>query len=355
MWQSMIEFLHSIHFQHPGWLWAWSLSLLGIGLLLRSQRLVSLAQLPEWAGARRYRHPRLSILRRLYGQQVAKQVARGAWRRWSHYALLLLCIHAALAQPYRLGQQLPAPPEYRDTLFVIDTSISMVLRDYLVAGNRTDRMTILKSVLTHFIEQLNGNRIGLIAFSEQPYTLAPITADYTLLKSLVRRLEPAVLTGRTTDVSKALLYTLQQLQQSENVDPQQKPALVLITDVNRTYRDLDPRAIAAYLLTQGYRLHTVGIGASSHEAQERDSMGLIYQPANFALLESIAESGGGRFYWADNVNSLQAAIQAIQSAERRQVKAEPRYVRLPLYQWPLLAGLTWILMLQLWTSRARCP
>lgn len=356
MWQSMIEFLHAIHFQHPGWLWAWPLSLLGVGLLVRGQRLVSLAQLPEWTGARRYRHPRLRILRRLYGQQMAKQAARGAWRRWSPYAVLLLCIHVALAQPYRLGQQLPTPPEYRDTLFVIDTSISMVLRDYLVAGERTQRMTILKSVLTHFIEQLNGNRIGLIAFSEQPYTLAPLTADYTLLKSLVRRLEPAVLTGRTTDVSKALLYTLQQLEQQQNLSDQaQKPVVVLITDVNRTYRDLDPRAIAGYLHTQGYRLHTVGIGASSFEAQETDSIGLIYQPANFGLLEEIAGRGGGRFYWADNVSSLQAAIAAIQSAERRRVKVEPRYVTLPLYQWPLLAGLTWMLVLQLWASRSRRP
>lgn len=353
MWQSTIEFLQAIHFQHPGWLWAWALSLLGISLLLRSQRLVSLAQLPEWTGARRYRHPRLSILRRLYGQQVATQAARTAWLRWSQYAVLLLCIHVALAQPYRLGQQLPTPPEYRDTVFVIDTSISMILRDYLVEGERTQRMTILKSVLTHFIEQLKGNRIGLIVFSEQAYTLAPLTADYTLLKSLVRRLDAAVLTGRTTDVGTGLLYTLQQLQQMEIAKDQQKPALVLITDVNRSRRDVDPRAIAAHLHTQGYRLYTVGIGASSYEAQEKDSHGLIYQPANFALLEEIAQRGGGRFFWADNVGSLQAAIAAIQSAERRQVKVEPRYVTISLYQWPLLAGLTWILVLQLWASWGR--
>lgn len=355
MWPSMVEFLNSIHFQHPGWLWAWPFSLLGIGLLVRGQRLVSLAWLPEWMGAQRYRHPQLGILRRLYGQRVAKQAARGAWRRWGQYAVLLLCIHVALAQPYRLGQQLPTPPVYRDTLFVIDTSINMILRDYLVAGKRTQRMTILKSVLTHFIEQLKGNRIGLIVFSEQPYTLAPLTADYTLLKSLVRRLEPAVLTGRTTDVGEGLLYTLQQLQQTDTANVRQKPVLVLITDVNRSRRDLDPRAIAAYLHAQGYRLHTIGIGASSYEAQEKDSMGLIYHPANFLLLEEIAKRGGGRFYWADNVGSLQAAIAAIQSAERRQVKVEPRYVTIPLYQWPLLAGLAWILVLQLSASRSRRP
>jgi len=353
MCQALTEFLTGIQLQHPGWLWAWPLSLLAVGLLSRRRRLAALAQLPEWPGRQRYRHPQLGILRRLQQERTTAQTHRAAWRPWLHYGLMLLCLHLALAQPYRLGRQLPTPPQYRDTLFLIDTSLSLVLRDYLVEGERTQRMTILKSVLSHFIDQLDGNRIGLIVFSEQPYTLAPLTADYALLKSQVRRLEPAVLTGRTTDLSRALLYSLQQLQRMETADPQQKPALVLVTDVSRSYRDLDPRAIAAHLRDGGYRLHTIGIGASSYEAQEYDSKGLIYEPTNFTLLEEIAERGGGGFYWADNVSSLQAAIQAIQLAERRQVQAEPRHLTLPLYQWPLLAGLIWLLTLQLRAGRRR--
>jgi len=353
MWLSVVEFLNAIHFLHPGWLWAWLLSLLAISLLLKGNRLGALARVPELFGAQSYRHTRLETLRQLYSRKAQQRTARGAFRRWVSYALLLLCIHVALAQPYRLGQQLPTPPEYRDTIYVVDTSISMVLRDYLVAGKRVDRMTMLKSVLTHFIEQLKGNRIGLIAFSEQAYTLVPLTADSALLKIMVRRLQPAVLTGRTSNLGKAMLYTLRQLQESDASNLSQKPVLVLVTDVNRTYRDVDPPAVAAYLYEQGYRLYTIGIGASSYEAQESRPSGLIYQPANFGLLKSIAERGGGQFYWADNVGSLQSAIQAIQSAERRQVEVEPRYITIPLYQWPLLAGLLWIVMLQLWAGRGK--
>ena len=355
MWHSMIAFLDGILFLHPGWLWAWPLSLLVIGGLLRGNYLGTLARIPEFVGLHPYRHPRLGILRQLYARKAPRQTASGAFRRWGGYAVFLLCIHLALAQPYRLGRQLPEPAEYRDTIFVIDTSVSMVLRDYLVAGKRTDRMTILKSVLTRFIEQLKGSRIGLIVFSEQPYTLVPLTADRNLLKSRVRLLEPAALTGRTTDLGKALLYTLERVQQAETKGPSQTPVLVLLTDVNRSYRDIDPRAVAAYLHQQGYQLYTIGIGAASYAAQESDSRGLIYQPANFALLESIAERGGGRFYWADNVETLQGAIRAIQSGERRQVKVAPRYITIPLYQWPLLAGLIWIGLLQLRAGSAKRP
>lgn len=353
MWQSLPDSLAAIHWLHPAWLWAWPLSLLLVAWLLRSRRLAALTQVPELHGVRAYRHTRLHTLRGIHGEQAQRRKGRGALWRWLHYALLLLCIHAALAQPYRLGEQLPTPPEYRDTLFLMDTSVSMVLRDYLVGDERVDRMTILKSALTHFIEQLQGNRIGMIVFSERPYTLVPLTADHDLLKSMVRRLKPAVLTGRTTDLGMALLYTLQQLQRAQADDPAHRPVLVLLTDANRSDRHLDPRAIAAYLREQGYRLHTIGIGAPGQGGRETGSWGLEYQPANFELLRAIADQGGGRFYRAENAASLQSAIQAIQSAERRQVDVAPRHVTLSLHYWPLLAGLLWILALQSWAQAAR--
>ncbi|MCG6870691.1 MAG: VWA domain-containing protein [Gammaproteobacteria bacterium] len=343
-----MEFFAGLHFLRPGWLWALLPSLLVLGLLVRANRLRALAWLPVLHATQVFRHPRIGLLRRIEAGGLRGGPRRDAYRRWAGYALLLLCLHLALAHPYRLGKQLPQPPEYRDAVFVIDTSVNMLLRDYLVAGERVDRMTILKSVLTHFIGKLEGNRIGLIVFSETPYTLVPLTADYDLLKSMVRRLEPAVLTGRSTDLGKALLYTLQQLQQNE---APQKPVIVLITDVNRSYRDVDPRSVAAYLHEQGFRLQTVGIGASSYAAQETDSRGLLYQPANFGFLQAIAERGGGRFYRADSAGSLQGAIAAIQTAERRKLQQAPRHVAIPLYQWPLLAGLLWIALVQLPAGR----
>jgi Ca-activated chloride channel family protein len=347
MWPAIVEWFSTIHFLHPGWLWAWLPAVAVVALLLGNNLLGPLARLPEAMGVRRYRHPRLGILRKLNDQQLTRQAARGAFRHWAHYAVVLLCVHVALAQPYRLGKQLPKPPEYRDTIFLVDTSVNMLLRDYVSAGKRIERMTMLKSVLTHFIDNLHGNRIGLVVFSEQPYTLVPLTSDYALLDSMVRRLEPAVLTGRTPDIARVLLYVLQQSEKAHSANGGQKPVLVLLTGANQTYSHVDPSAVAAYLHAQGYRLYTVGIGASSYKAGETGKVGLVYEPANFALMKSIAKRGGGKFYWADSAGSLRAAIEAIQSAGLRQVKVTPRYVRMPLYQWPLLIGLLGLVIPQL--------
>ncbi len=347
------EFLLGIRFQHPAWLWTWPIALLALGWLQRRRCLEALARVPGRPGGRRYRHPRIDILRRLQGEQVRRSQVQGAVWRGLHYVVLLLCVHLALAQPYRLGPQLPSPPEYRDTIFIMDTSVSLVLRDYLVDGERVDRMTILKAVLEHFIDQLDGNRIGVTVFSERPYTLLPLTDDYALLKTMVRRLRPAVLTGRTSDLGTGLVYTLQQLREMEQPDPAHRPALVLLTDANRSYRETDPRDVATLLREQGYRLHTIGIGAASRDAAEEGAWGLLYQPANYELLRAIAAQGGGRFYRADDAAGLRAAVADIQSAERRQVEVTPRHVAIPLYQWPMLAGLLWMVSLQLHDARRR--
>jgi len=278
---------------------------------------------------------------------------RNMLKRWLSYAVFFLGIHLALSQPYYPGRQLPTPPEYRDTIFMVDTSISMVLRDYLVGEKRVDRMTMMKSVLGLFIDQLNGNRIGLIAYSEEAYTLAPLTSDYPLLKSMMRRLEPAVLTGRTSNPGKAMLYAMQKIDADSEQDTEHKPVLVLVTDVNRPDRTLDPRVIAEHISNRGYRLHVIGIGAASYDAKESKYSGLIFHPANIKLLKSIADKGRGQFYWADNARNLQDAMKAIQSAEKRKVDVTPQYIKLPLYHWPILASLIWIITLQLWPIKGR--
>lgn len=342
-----LALLAEVRFEHPIWLWAWPFAVLGLGLARRHRHLRPLAQRPGWRGTHRFRHPRLALLRAL-GEPPPASPARhwGTWRLLP-YAGLLLGVHLALAGPYRLGEQLPAPPAYRDTLLLIDTSVSLSLRDYQIDGERVARLSVVKAVLGEFIDRLAGSRIGLVIFSEEPYTLAPLTPDRAALKSLVARIEPAALTGRTTDLGRALLYVVQQLElvapDGADTGATEQPALVLITDVSRSRRDLDPRAIAAFLHARGYRLHTIGVGATSHAAGERDKRGaLLYQPVNQRLMREIASAGGGGFYWADDADGLARATAAIQRAERREIAAEPRFVHQPLYTWPLLATLGWL-------------
>lgn len=335
----------AVQFAAPVWLLSWPLTVLLLGLVIRRGYLQALGSSLHRNVHAQYRHPQMTLLRRLYQADKAVSPRRFFWQ-WIGYAIFALGIHAALARPFYQGEQLPEPPSYRDAVFILDSSISMVLKDYVLDEQRVDRMTMLKHVMARLIENLKGNRIGIVSFSEQAYTLAPMSADYPVLLTQLQRLRPATLTGRTSRPGEALLYTLQSVEQQIG-ERTAKPVLILVSDVNRPDRHIDPRVAAEYVAMQGYRLHVIGIGGASYAAGEDDERGLIYHPSNFTLLEAVAERGNGRFYWAKNTQSLQQAIAAIQRAEQHSVDSEPRFVPVALYQWPLLFALIWLAILSM--------
>jgi len=342
----------TIQFARPLWLVAIPFVLLLLGLLLwrYPNCLVNLSRLLPDLTRRRYRHPEFARLQNLHAAQRARGFAGRPLGAFLAYAVLLSLLCITLAQPYREGRQLPAPQTHRDILFIVDTSLNMILRDYMVAGKRTDRMSMLKSVLQEFVHKLHGNRIGLIVFAEQPYYYVPLTDDYSLLQYQIRRLQAAVLSGRTSDISRALLYSLRWTQADGRNADSPRPVLVLISDANRSAREIDPRAAAAYLAERGYHLHSIAIGAGSYAAQEHDLPSLIYHPASFYLMQGIAKAGAGRFFWAKDQQSLREALSVINNSEQRVVQAAPQYLRLPLYMWPLLLALIWLSLWQLWPA-----
>ena len=338
----MMAWLETIHFIRPALLW-----LIPIGLLFTAvviyffhHHLASWATLYRGLQQSRYRHPLARLLFEMATPLGKGPLLRRLFSHWLAYAVLLSLLLLSLAQPYRLGEKLPDPPQYRDIVFLVDTSVNMSLRDYLVNQQRTDRMTIVKSVLQHFIKHLPGSRIGVVIFSEQSYFLVPLTIDHALASTQLQRLEPAVLTGRRSDPGKALLYTLDQLDLPSESDA--VPVLVMLTDANRPVREIDPRRAAALVKQRGLRLHTIAMGAGSQAAREEAGTSLIYRPANFRLLEEIATAAGGEFFHADSQASLNRVLGRIQATEKHQVAFEPIYIKLPLYHWPLLLALLWV-------------
>lgn len=344
----MMEFVASIELAQPFWLWLLPVTLLATTLLLwfRPDAIGSSAGVLQNISEQSWRHTAIAWLQQFDAQQKSQSQYLLFFKRSLSYAVFLSLVHLALAQPYQLGQRLPDPPQHRDIVFVIDTSVSMVLEDYIVNGQRSSRLLMLKGVMQHFIEQLQGNRIGLIVYSEQAYTLAPLTTDYALLKTQLKRIAPAVLTGRTSNPGMALLYTLNAYTKDSAQDA---PTIVMISDVNRPDREIDPRVAAANLQQHGFRVHTIAIGAGSYAAEDTQGTHLIYHPTNYALLKQIAQHGKGKFFSVNNTRSIKHALSTIQQTERREIKVEPQYIQIMLYYWPLLLAVMFVTLIQLYS------
>ncbi len=280
-----------------------------------------------------YVHPRHALLREISLQKVRRTGLLTNLHSVLVWVFIALCC-VALARPEWVRQEMQEPREYRDIVFVVDTSISMMQRDYLLQGERVDRMTLLKGVLSRFIGQLRGDNVSIVVYADSVYTLVPLTPDHELAKTMLARIHTG-LAGRTSSLGNALAQAVYEAEQSSN----RQRVLVLFTDATRQTGKIDTDVATEMARQAGLRIYTVAIGARSHEAEEKRLSGLIYEPADISKMKAIAEHTGGKFYWAGDTDTLGQAIKDIERAEQRQEKPQILYLRQPLYQWPLLLAI----------------
>ncbi|MBD3620035.1 MAG: VWA domain-containing protein [Chromatiales bacterium] len=287
----------------------------------------------------RYLHPLIALL-------PPRPPPRAHWRwLWRLSGLLgVACLVVALSEPVRVGERLPEPPAVRDIVLVVDTSVSMVLRDYVLDGERVSRMDVLKGLLDPFIAGLAQARVSVIVFAERSHTLVPLTTDTALARWQVRRLRTGM-AGRFNALGEAIALGVRELDQAsvaapDGTDaPERRRFIVLFTDADQATGGIAPEAAAALAAEAGMRLYTVGIGATDTAAAEETLGGLLYAPVDRELLARLAETANGQRFLARDTASLREAIEAINRQEAHVLEVEPQRWTWPLYHWPLLAGL----------------
>ena len=258
------------------------------------------------------------------------------------YTLAVVGLVISLADPVRIGDKRPDPPQERDIIFIVDASISMTLRDYLLDGKRIDRMTLLKGVLDRFIQQFPGERIAIIVFGDAAYTLVPLTHDQHLVRRMLSRIE-ATMVGRFNNMGEAISLGVKQA--SQQSQDRRHRVLVMLTDADKPTGTIDPYAAADLALEAGIPLYTIAIGASAAEAEERRMTGLIYETVDNNLLSQISERTGGRNYQAGDAKAFENSVNDISLHETNEKVVPALYYRESLYQWPLLFSAALFFML----------
>jgi Ca-activated chloride channel family protein len=322
----------------PGWLWL--IPLLVIVMLL-SKRLGRYDDNTGIAGATSFSslmfmHPLIALF------PYDKLVNKPSILRSILYAIVFICLVISMAQPVRIGERLPDPPKQRDIVFIVDTSVSMVLRDYILDGKRISRMNLLKGLLSRFVGKLHDDRISIIIFADNAHTLVPLTRDTNLVQAMLARIEISM-AGRSSAIGDGIALAIKQAKQASDY----RRVLVLMTDADQPSGDISPESAAQLAAQEKLPLYTIAIGAGSYEADEQQTSGLIYHPADLALLESLASSTGAQSYQASDARTLQQAIADIEQREQIPTDVTPRYYREPLYMWPLLLGLLLLSLTQL--------
>ena len=108
-----------------------------------------------------------------------------------------------------------------DLLFAIDTSRSMLSND--VAPNRLERVKLAAQDL---ITELQGDRVGLIAFAGRAFLQAPLTIDYEAAVESINDLDTKTIPEGGTNISEAIALAIQTFGKSAMGNR----ALIIFTD-----------------------------------------------------------------------------------------------------------------------------
>lgn len=274
-----------IKFAHPEYLY-WLLSLPGLAVLFwfawwRRMRTV-----------RRYGDTR-AVLRMVEGRSRVKY--------WLKAGLLLFAwavVILALANP-KIGTRYEEVKRTGiDLIVAVDVSASMNAQDI-----RPSRMDAARRELMNLINNLQGDRIGLIVFSGDAYTQLPLTTDY----NAALMLSDVVTTGIAPRPGTAIGSAIELARASFKKDEGKYKALVIITD-GENHED-DAVSAAKDAAGEGIIIHTIGMGSPGgapiptdrEGGYKRDGSGqVIMTRLDESTLEEIAAATGGTYTRAVN-------------------------------------------------------
>jgi Ca-activated chloride channel family protein len=234
---------------------------------------------------------------------------RGLW--W--LALLAwLCLLTAAARPVWHGEPIELPVSGRDLMLAVDLSGSMDTQDFVIRGQRVNRLQATQIIASDFIKRRVGDRIGLILFGRRAYVQTPLTFDRKTVGTLLR--EAAIgLAGKETAIGDAIGLAVKRLK----ADPDDSKVLILLTDGANTAGEVEPRKAAELAAQEGLKIYTIGVGADEMLVDSLFGTRRINPSADLdeKTLKAIAETTGGKYFRARDSGELEKIYQLLDELE----------------------------------------
>ena len=223
-----------------------------------------------------------------------------------------------LFSAYTLGCFLLARPQFGskqetvtrkgiETVIALDISNSMLADD--VAPNRLEKS---KRIISNLVDQFRDDKVGLIVFAGDAFVQLPITSDFISAKVFLNTISPALINRQGTDIKAAIELATRSFTPNEGVGK----AIIVITDGENHEGGAVEAAQAA--AEKGYMVYVLGVGLPSGSPipgersgefrKDRDG-NVVVTRLNEEMCRNIAAAGNGAYFYVDNSNAAEKALQ----------------------------------------------
>ena len=313
----------------------WLLSLIPIGILMiighkkRKNRLSNTISKELW----KIIIPSLNYSRRF-------------WKRIIRIIALILILIAFLRPQYGIIFE-QVERKGQDIYIALDLSNSMLAKD--ISPSRLDHA---KREILSLIDELKGDRIGLIAFAGTAFIQCPLTTDYSALKMFLNHLTPEIMSTPGTDIATAIKTARLSF---DRVSKNNKPILIIISD-GESFEN-DPIKSAEVAHKKGIVIYTLGIGSENGDpiplynnknkliGYKKDKSGeIILSKLNQTMLKEIALTTNGN-YFNSNLGAfvIDKIYKEISLNEKKHLEDTLLKLHIDRYQWFL--GVAFFLLL----------
>ena len=199
-----------------------------------------------------------------------------------------------------------------DIVFCIDVSASMNAQD--VKPSRIDKV---KFEVSKVIDNLKGDRLGIVVFSGSNFLYLPLTMDYDAAKLFVKSIDTDMISSKGTAVGQAIETSIIAFEEESK---QQKMIFLFSDGEDHSSTSLD---IINASLPSDITIHVVGIGSingslipdikKENVFLKDDSGELIMSKLNDIFLGKISQVGEGDFLRISNNESISEQINDIVS------------------------------------------
>ncbi len=257
----------------------------------------------------------------------------------------------AMAQPVFGTKKVTGTIESLELIVALDISTSMNVKDI---DDKVSRLGIAKRAMVQLINNLHGEKLGVIVFAGDAFAQLPLTMDYDAAKMFVGEIETGMISNQGTNIASAL-----QVAQKMFTKTKSSKAIILISDAEDHEGGID--VFLNQLKEKEIELSVLGLGTANGglipNNPDQPEFGYKLSPAgtpivskmNPDLVKSLAAKSNGTYLISESAYpDLTTLLENLKQMKRTKVKTISFDVKQNIYQFPLfMAIISWILFLAL--------